>query len=171
MHSSNRFFCPFAALLVASGLSQAARAGEPSLEQLNWLPGCWRTLNADAGSGEMWMTAAGGTLLGLSRTIKGDQAVSYEFMRISYLPDGKLAFFAQPSGKPSATFPAIKVTAAEVEFENPEHEFPQRIIYRLEGPSQLNAAIEGTRGGAVRSVHYAMEREPCPPTPPKLPAQ
>ena len=36
----------------------------------------------DAGSGEQWMTPAGGTLLGISRTVAKGRTVAHEFMQI-----------------------------------------------------------------------------------------
>jgi hypothetical protein len=140
----------------------AASAAEPSLDQLSWMTGCWRSVGEEAGSGEHWTPIAGGTLLGMSRTVRGGKTTASEFMRISDAPDGKVTFFAQPSGKPSATFTSIKLSATEVVFENLEHDFPQRVIYRLEAPGRIQASIEGTRGGVMRTIPYPLERADCP---------
>ena len=147
--------------LVMTMLAPLAQAAEPSLDALNWLAGCWRADDADAGSGEQWMPQAGGSMLGMSRTVGGGKTVAHEFMRIAGAADGRLTFFAQPSGKPPAAFVAIKQTADEVIFENPEHEFPQRVAYRLEPPAHLRARIEGVRLGTERRIEYPMTRVPC----------
>ena len=143
----------------------AALAGpataEPSLGQVAWLSGCWTASGAEQGSGEQWMPLAGASLIGVSRTVRQGRTVAYEFMRIAQGSDGKLAFFAQPSGKPPASFPVRSMSASEVVFENPEHDFPQRVIYRLESPTVLRASIEGMRNGALRSIDYPMARVSC----------
>jgi hypothetical protein len=137
----------------------------PSISPPNppaWLAGCWATQDAEQGSGEQWMAPAGGAMLGASRTIRGGQVVNYEFMRIAAGADGALAFFAQPSGKPAASFAMLRQDANEVVFENLEHDFPQRVSYRYEPPSTLHASIEGMRNGALKRIAYPMRRGTCP---------
>ena len=85
----------------------------------------------DAGSVEHWLAPAGASLLGVSRTVRQGRTVGYEFMRIAAGNDGRLAFHAQPSGKPPAAFPVLRQGEREVVFENLEHAFPPRILYRL----------------------------------------
>ncbi|MES2947000.1 MAG: DUF6265 family protein [Pseudomonadota bacterium] len=152
-------------LLVCAMAPPLAHAADASIESLAWLAGCWNTENAEPGSGEQWMPLAGHMLMGMSRTIRGGNAVAYEFMRIANAPDGKLTFFAQPSGKPPASFSAIKLSATEVVFENLEHPFPQRVIYRSEPPAKLHASIEGLRNGALKSFAYPMVRTSCDAAP------
>lgn len=147
----------FTALLIPG----VSRADDAPLDRLSWMTGCWRAVGGEAGSGEHWTPVAGGTLLGISRTVRGGKTTVYEFMRIAEAPDGKVALLAQPSGKPPATFPAIRVSASEVVFENLDHDFPQRVIYRLEAPGQIQASIEGMRGGSMRSIPYPLERVAC----------
>jgi len=148
-------------VVLAMMLTPFAHAAEPSLDPLRWLAGCWRSDDADAGSGEQWMPQAGGAMLGMSRTVRGGKTVAHEFMRIAAAADGRLTFFAQPSGKPPAAFVVKTFTDREIVFENLEHEFPQRVAYRFEPPTQLRARIEGTRQGAERRIEYPMTRVSC----------
>jgi len=150
-----------AALAAAMMLAPLAHAAEPALDQLGWLAGCWRADDAEAGSGEQWMPLAGGAMLGMSRTIRDGKTVAHEFMRIAGAADGRLTLFAQPSGKPPAAFVVKTFTEREIVFENPEHEFPQRVAYRFEPPTQLRARIEGTRQGTERRIEYPMTRVSC----------
>ena len=168
MTDSNRIADPLRPLrrllLVVASLGSApmAAAAGPSVDQLAWLAGCWATERAEAGSGEQWMTPAGGALLGMSRTVRDGKTVAFEFMRIaSSSADGTLAFFAQPSGKTPATFALSSLTDSVVVFDNPRPEFPQRIVYRLEAPGRLRASIEGMRDGVARSIDYPMLRVAC----------
>ena len=39
-------------------------------------------------------------------------------------------------------------------FENPAHDFPQRIIYRKEGAYKLNARIEGPMNGELKRIDF-----------------
>ena len=49
----------------------------------------------------------------------------------------QLAYVAHPSGQASATFLSTRVTSSELVFENPAHDFPQQIGYRLNGDALL----------------------------------
>ncbi len=65
----------------------------------------------------------------------------------------------------------LKFGPTEVVFENLEHPFPQRIIYRFEPPAKLHASIEGTRNGASKSFAFPLARVSCDAvsTPPAKP--
>jgi hypothetical protein len=47
-------------------------------------------------------------------------------------------------------------------FENPQHDFPQRIIYKRDGADGLKARIEGESKGKPKAFDYPMQRTQCP---------
>ncbi|WP_280156238.1 DUF6265 family protein [Piscinibacter sp. XHJ-5] len=146
-------------LLLALLVVVPVRAEDTALTRLGWLAGCWRSESGDAGSGEHWMPLAGGTMLGIGRTVRQGRTVEHEFLQIREV-DGRLVYIATPSGQKTAMFTAARVGDGEVMFENPQHDFPQRILYRREG-QKLHARIEGMRNGAPRGIDYPMQRVPC----------
>jgi hypothetical protein len=155
-----------AALAPAAVHAQSAMHGQSAgVRQLAWLSGCWAADGGEPGSGETWTTAAGGTLLGTGRTIRKGRTVEHEFMVIQ--PDGdegRLSFSALPSGQRLTRFVQVKLTADEVVFENPQHDFPQRVAYRRDGP-RLKARIEGLRNGSLRVIEFPMTRIGCDAAP------
>lgn len=153
------FFCLAAGMLHAQQ-APAAPAQGADLARLAWLAGCWRSAGGEAGSQEQWMPPAGGTMMGMGRTVKQGRTVAHEFMQIR-AGDGTLAFLAHPSGRKSAAFPLLHLADDEVVFENAQHDFPQRVAYRREGASRLAARIEGMRNGALRVIHFPMDRVSC----------
>ncbi len=145
----------------------AAPADAPAVERLAWLGGCWARDRAEPGSGEHWMPLAGGTLLGVSRSVRRGQTVGHEFMQIRRRADGAVVFIAQLPGQPEAAFTLRPGPAAEAVFENPQHDFPQRVIYRPLDGTRMQARIEGRRNGAAAAVDFAFTRIPCEtPRPP-----
>ena len=142
-------------------LDQMQAAGDLSIGKLEWLAGCWQRESAEPGSGEHWMSPAGGTMLGMSRTVRQGKTIEYEFMQVHAQPDGAFAFTALPSGQPMATFPLVHLSESEVVFENPAHDFPQRVAYRRESPSKVVGRIEGVSKGAARVVEFPMLRVHC----------
>ncbi len=156
MHAVSVLFATMSLLLAAS-----AGAAEPQIAQLGWLAGCWKNDQAEAGSEERWMSPAGGTMLGVSRTVRQGRTAEFEFMEIRHLPDGRLAYIAHPSGQGTATFIAKQVGATEVIFENLQHDFPQRVAYAKDGEGRLVARIEGMRNGSLRVIRFSMSRISC----------
>jgi len=149
------------AVVLAVLVARAAGAAEPDLVKLSWLVGCWASDGAESGSGEHWTSVAGKGLLGISNTIRQGKTVESERMEIGYLPDGKLAFTAHPSGQASAVFTLLRITETEAVFENVEHDFPQRVAYAKDGESKLRARIEGTQDGTLRVIEFPMTRTSC----------
>ena len=146
-------------LLLLAGAGTGAQAAD--ISRLAWLGGCWKSETAEPGSGEHWLPLAGGTLLGVSRTVKQGRTVEFEFMQIRTLADGQIAFIAMPSGQRTTVFPLVRLGDAEAVFENPQHDFPQRVIYQLESATRLRARIEGLRKGELRVVEFPMHRVSC----------
>jgi hypothetical protein len=155
----------FVALSLGPAGAAAQEAGTtdaPSVEQLGWLAGCWEgTLSSGATYEEMWLAPRAGMLVGVARMTRGDRALSFEFMRIG-VDDGALVYAAQPGGREATVFRATLVAADSVVFENPAHDFPQRIRYRHDEPDGLVATIDGERGGERRAMEFALRRVACP---------
>jgi hypothetical protein len=151
------------AIVLLGALAAAAAAQSSSVEmaELSWLAGCWAREDAEPGSEEHWTTPAGGIMLGMSRTLRGGRVIEYEFLEIREMSPGRLGYVAHPSRQAEATFPLVRATRSEVVFENPEHDFPQRIIYRLVPPDRLVARIEGTRDGVPQGIDFRMKRSGC----------
>jgi hypothetical protein len=144
-------------LALAAALAIAAPAiAADSLADVAWIAGQWRATQGDgAVVTETWLPAEGGVMPGISRTLEGGKA-RVEYMRIDE-KGGQIAFTAIVGRQPPTTFVAKSRTADEVVFENPAHDFPQRIIYRRCG-QQLCAAIEGTMNGKLERIEWTYDR-------------
>jgi hypothetical protein len=145
------------------GRDADAQRHDALVRQLSWIAGCWR----QSGRGgnrvveEQWMAPRAGTMLGMSRTVR-DDSVLIEFEHLQILERGGRAIYhAEPSGQRPADFEARSVSDTLVMFENPTHDFPQRVIYRRRGADTLIARIEGTRNGQVRGIDFPYVRDRC----------
>ena len=106
------------------------------------------------------MTPGGNNILGMSHTVVDGKTREYEFIRIVQEENGDIFFVATPSGQKEARFKLMIVTDREARFENPDHDFPQRIIYRRDGNS-LTGRIEGVSKGKERAVDFPLKRVAC----------
>lgn len=151
-----------ALLVISSALTSVnAVAADADITSLAWLTGCWQAEKGETGSGEHWLPPAGGTMFGVSRTVKNGKTVAFEFIQLRVNSDGKLVFIALPSGQKEATFVASAVGDRSVTFENPQHDFPQKVSYQLQSDDRLVARIEAIRNGGHRSVDFPMKRVTC----------
>ena len=141
----------------------AAWAGAPTarVTQLAWLSGCWEQAAGSRLVEEQWTRPRGGRMLGAGRTVRGDTLVEYEQTRI-FERGGRLVYGANPSGQAPAEFESIELSDSSVTFENPTHDFPQRVIYRRHGADSLIGRVEGRRGGSLRGVDFPYARVACP---------
>ena len=118
-----------------------------SISQLSWLAGAWTGGSGPASFEERWTAAAGGAMLAVSRTIKGDRMVAFEFLRIVER-DGTLIYIAQPDGRPPTEFRLSAIAAASATFENRAHDFPKVIAYAKTPDGALEARVsDGNKKG------------------------
>ena len=151
----------FTNLILMLGLLAGFAQQQRPIDGARFLEGCWERRAGARTVEEQWMKARGGMMMGMSRSVRGDTVAEYEFLRLFERSDA-LVFAAQPSGQEPAEFKSMKVAKGEIVFANPQHDFPQRVIYRLSprGDSLL-ARIEGTIDGAGRGVDFRYARVRC----------
>ena len=102
---------------------------------------------------EHWTTPKGNSMIGLHRDVGKGRTLLFEFQRIEQQGD-QIVYLAMPGARSPATpFPLKEMTGTRVVFENPTHDFPQRIIYWRDG-ADLCARIEGTLKGKAASEEW-----------------
>jgi uncharacterized protein YndB with AHSA1/START domain len=162
------------ACLVAGFLPHtvSVRAAEPAaatrVADLAWLAGLWEGDKDGARNEEQWLAPAGGTMLGVSRTVSGGRTVFIEFMRIDEAA-GQVVMTAYPAAGAGVPFTLARSGPSEAVFENPAHDFPQRIIYRRESGSRLFARIESITPGGPPGSDYHFRLSGTGPSEPGLP--
>lgn len=141
-------------------LAAPACAADPI--QLSFLTGCWSMTRNGAVIEEMWNKPAAGVLMGMGRTVSATgKLVESEFVQIRE-ENGVLAYVVQLKlGGPLTVFPAVKVSSTEVVFSNPEHDFPSRIVYRMQPDGNLFARIEGRVNGKDAAQDFPYTRAQC----------
>ena len=132
---------------------QHARA---TISDIAWLTGAWEGRNGPAVFEERWTPPGGGAMLAVSRTIKGDRMVAFEFLRIVER-GGTLVYIAQPNGRPPTEFALTRVTAESATFENAAHDFPKVIRYGKRADGSLEARVSD---GAQRAETLVFRRLP-----------
>ena len=125
-----------------------------SMQMPDWLAGSWTTGGTqDEWSEEWWTPSKAGIMLGAGRSGKGAVLGNFEHMRIIRDGGGGLSFCAMPQGAAGACFRGVSSDRNSITFENPAHDFPQRVSYRREG-EQLTASVSDLDGKRVQQWRY-----------------
>lgn len=156
---------------IVSALPLTARQQSSLLDRAAWLAGCWELRATNRLTHEMWMPPAGTSMMGSSRTTSSTATREFEHLRISV--DGQqLVYTAIPSGQRETAFRSTHLSDTALVFENLQHDFPQRIIYRKRGADSVIARVEGpganntTRGFNLPMRRASCTQTPAPPAPP-----
>lgn len=124
----------------------AAQGTKPAIADLAWMAGSWSGESSGIQMEEHWTAPKGNSMVGLHRDVGKGRTLLFEFLRIEQQGD-QIVYLSMPNGRSPATrFSLKELSATRVVFENPAHDFPQRIIYWKDG-NDLRARIEGTRNG------------------------
>jgi len=140
--------------LITICLSQTETA---TIENFRWLAGAWITEQGNTVIEEVWMAPQGGMMPGMGRTVFSEDKTFFEFMRIARTDSG-IYFFGSPKGENTTPFKLTRTEHNRIEFENPQHDFPQRIIYVLASPDNLTARVEGMVNGKLEYSEWNYRR-------------
>lgn len=124
-----------------------------SLTSLDWLAGYWTATIDDTRMEEFWLHESGGVMLGLHRDTRPSKRAFFEYLRIVAHEDG-ISYFASPNGREATEFRLWEWTENKVVFSNPDHDYPQEIIYELQDSTHLIVRIEGVTGGEKTSLEW-----------------
>jgi hypothetical protein len=147
----------FTALALFCALA-ASPVQAQDLSKLGFMAGHWVQKTDREEVQETWLGPRGNTMVATNLTLTAGRGPTFEYMRIG-VRDGKVVFFASPSGRPPVEFPAREIGDGSVVFENPANAYPTRIMYRRDGDA-LIARIEGKRQGADASEEWRFTRAP-----------
>ncbi|MES2679501.1 MAG: DUF6265 family protein [Bacteroidota bacterium] len=130
------------------------------LQKLDWLVGKWENKTPEGYAAEIWEKENDSTFNGVSYFIAGKDTVSFE--KISLLQSGLDLFYVptvkgQNSGQP-VTFQMTSQTDDLLVFENPEHDFPQKITYTRITNDSLLAEISGMIEGKPSTQQFPLVR-------------
>lgn len=130
------------------------------IKQARWLEGSWYLNEEDMTTVESWRIANDSTMYGLSYTLKGTDTISKETIALEER-DGQLTYIPTVNNQNNAQpvpFPKTISTRNNLVFENPAHDFPQKITYEQISTDTLVAEISGNAKGRFKSIQFVMTR-------------
>ncbi len=150
-----------AALAASLGACASNPAPADIAGRFYWLSGCW--LSADGANRETWSISYGGIMFGYGVTTKDGQAAFFEQTRIDLRPQSA-TYTASPDGQRPVVFIENRAFQGPVDqkgkplrsvaFENPEHDYPQRIEYYQPDSRTLAANISLIDGSRKETLNW-----------------
>lgn len=137
-------------------------AEEPNeITKAEWLLGSWGNTSAEGELSENWEKVNDSVMHGESYfVVGGKDTVFAETVELTS-ENGKLAYTVTVPGqndeKP-VRFDLTSSTENQLVFENPQHDFPNKIVYNKIPSDSLTAEISGMQKGKPASELMAMKR-------------
>ena len=149
----------FYALLPTGCVQEKKEAHEP-VSRSKWLTGNWAMKTGDGTITEQWKPVNDSLMEGNSDLIKGDSVIPFEKIRL-FRRNNTFYYEATAAGKNDERPVEFKLTVfSDTGFiaENPAHDFPKRIVYKLKSTRSLHACIDdGTETGKRQNFYYKIQ--------------
>ncbi|MEZ7498936.1 DUF6265 family protein [Flavobacterium sp. Arc3] len=130
------------------------------IKTARWMQGQWENKSTDGTLTETWKKVNDSTYNGQSFFLKGKDTIHYETIVLQQIED-QLSYNANVRGqnqdKPVA-FLLTETKENQLVFENPKHDYPQKISYTKVSKDSLVAEISGIQSGQPSSEKYIMIR-------------
>jgi hypothetical protein len=140
--------------------SCSQKESESKLQKMKWVLGNWKYSSADGDMYENWTKVNDSLYSAESFMIVNHDTVFAETISLRqtqqvllYIPSVR----DQNNGKP-VSFTLTSDVDNTFTFSNPNHDFPQRIIYSNPHPDTLHAIVEGLEEGKFRKEEFVMAR-------------
>jgi len=145
-------------LLSASCVTENHKPEKAGLNKLDWFIGSWTGVTSESTFAETWQKVNDTLFTGQSYFIKGSDTLNSETISLQQ-HDTSVFYVPLVEGQNDNKPIFFKLTFSDgtnAVFENPEHDFPQKIVYQLKENDSLIATISGNNNGKIRSIRFPM---------------
>ncbi len=152
--------CSAVVLLLVS-CQKKSQKNFDKLEKMNWLVGQWENKMPEGLLVENWKKENDSTFSGSSYFINAKDTVHSESIRLTQKEE-ELIYTATVTGQNDdqpVDFKLTSDTENSFTFENPAHDYPQKITYKKVDQNNLTATISGKQQGKESQESYPMKRK------------
>lgn len=131
---------------------------ESELQKLDWLLGTWQRESKDRVLYETWRRVSKHTFEGNGYAVADRDTIFTEFLRIEQFGDSIFYTAKISENEYPVPFKLVSLGDSSVLFENPNHDFPQRISYSLVSDGSLHVRAEGLSNGEKSGLDFHFTR-------------
>ena len=100
-------------------------------------------------------------MVGFNRRVKKGEVEFFEYFRIVKRNDRFIYIVKPATAKTETEFVLTSLKNKTAVFENPQHDFPQRIVYKLADKETIAVRVEAEKDGKTRGFGFPMKRVGC----------
>ncbi|MCW3104654.1 MAG: hypothetical protein JWO09_3094 [Bacteroidetes bacterium] len=144
--------------MIGGMLALASCKRSADLSSFSWLAGKWVGKYDTVPIFEQWKPAEGNVMYGRGGVLAGKDTAFAEEISIEEREDG-LYYVAVVKGNPAPA--AFKFTGFKNDtavFEDPKHDFPQRVLYYKNGDGTFYACIDGRFKGKYVKEEFSYKK-------------
>jgi hypothetical protein len=148
-------------LIFSCGSSDGSSSGEIEDFPIEKLSGKWEDIGKENAFYEVWQPVNKDSLSGKGFVLIQQDTVFIEKLAL-WKDHGKCKYSALVSNQNGGERIIFTETSAQngrIIFENPTHEFPQRIIYELISNVEMHVLIDGNQNGQYHKQHFSYIRK------------
>ena len=131
----------------------------PELRKATWLVGKWQNRLPEFDLVEMWVPKNDSTIAGMGFMILNQDTVFSDEIDIQQIDKDLYYISIDRSTGKAVKFKLSSSADKLLVFENPEHDFPQKISYHQFSADSLMAEISGTKEGKESSQKFPMAKQ------------
>ncbi len=141
-------------------INENSKSSFTQIENASWLIGEWQNITEKVYVSEIWIKKNDSTYIGKGYSVAGKDTVSEESILLEQ--KGTQLFYTSTvknqNNNQSIKFTLTSSANNQLVFENPEHDFPQKISYTLITNDSLLAEVSGMMNSKQRSEKFPMTR-------------
>ncbi|PJJ09016.1 hypothetical protein CLU83_2332 [Flavobacterium sp. 1] len=152
---------PILLLLVIVSCKNSEANEKDKIKSANWLLGKWETKTDDGNLSESWKRINDSTFQAESFFIKEKDTLHFETITLQQKGE-ELFYNATVKGQnenKAVTFKMTIGTQKQLVFENPKHDYPQKITYTQINKDSLVASIYGVQLGKISAEKFGMKKD------------
>lgn len=148
-------------VLVAVSCQKKESVEKDKIKIADWIIGNWENKSAEGILTENWQKLNDSTFNASSYYIKGKDTLHFETIVLAQKGE-TLTYFATVKGQnedKAITFASTAESDKQLVFENPKHDYPQKITYTKNADNTLTAEISGNLQGKPSSEKFVMTKK------------
>lgn len=148
-------------LLVMASCKKEVTVEKDKIKSADWLIGNWENKNPDGVLTENWQKLNDSTFSAASYFLKGKDTLHIETIILAQKGE-TLTYFATVKGQNDnqpVAFSSTLESDKQLVFENPKHDYPQKIMYTKGENNTLTAEISGQLEGKLTTERFIMQKK------------
>ncbi len=144
--------------IVVISLTISCKDAKPTITDFQWLEGKWVGPAEDMDFFEEWKPLNGNVLNGIGGGTSGTDTVFSEKIKIEQRGEDIFYTATVEGNNGSVDFKFTGYKKDSIVFENPAHDFPQRVIYYRQSDNKYYACVDGKNDGEYSRIEFSLQK-------------